>query len=198
MARKNWLLGVGAVAVIAVPLGVALKQDLTGEKKAPAPAPAAPVASVVDAGVAPKPAVTRMDETFFRDVLGTSQPRPSLVGPFFRVKWGLSRVDLSRIAPEFYRWHHPQVVFRPQFDSEGGLTQINIEFPDDGTAGERLRAAWGPPEPAAKRLREVKGLSYGRRLFWHTDDLMVSFGADEPEAGKARVELSKLTRSDLE
>jgi len=174
MARKNWLLGLGAVAVIAVPLGIALKQDLGKEPPAAVPEAAAPPAPVAPPEPA-KPAMTRhMPSAFFRDVIGTSKPKPSLVGPLFRVRWGVTRDELKQSAPELFSWHDPDVLIIPDFDDEGALAAVVIDFPDDGVARRTLHAAWGD------RWVSADG------------DLQVTLDSSEP--GKARVVVSPAAR----
>jgi hypothetical protein len=176
MSRKNWLLGAGAIAVIGIPLGIALRQDLKGERAAPpAPGPVAatPVAPEEKTDAAPR-ATKRMDAAFFRDVLGTTQARPALVGPLFRVRWGVTRQELERMAPELFTWNHPDVTIVPLLDKERRVAAIEIEFPDDGTARATFLSAWGPQD------EDGPG--------WHSADVRVAFEAPEP--GLARVVVS--------
>ena len=115
-----------------------------------------------------------MPPEFFRDVIGTGKPKPSLVGPLFRVRWGVTRVELKRIAPELFSWHDPDVLIVPAFDDEGGLGAVIIDFVDDGTARTTLSAAWGDAWVSAE------------------GDLQVAL--DTPEPGKARVVVSPAER----
>ncbi|HUS65280.1 MAG TPA: hypothetical protein VMZ28_12085 [Kofleriaceae bacterium] len=175
MARRNWLLGLGAVLVIAVPLGVALKQDLESEPPAraePRPAPPAPVL-VPEADAPATPAARHMPPDFFRDVIGTGKPKPALVGPLFRVRWGVTRAELGRIAPELFTWHHPDVLIKPLLE-KGKVSGVSIEFPDDGTALTTLRAAWGET--------------------WRSADETLEVALTSPEPGKARVVVSPAAR----
>lgn len=181
MVRRNLLLGAGAIAIIAVPLGYALKQDLARD-----PAPAAPAATVPGPATSASPAPviahaprTRMDHAFFRDVLGASKPRPALVGPLFRVQWDVTRDELRQIAPELFAWHHPDVTIHPLLDEDGRVAGIEIEFPDDGAAIEALRAAWGD----------------GAKGRWESaEDHLAAYLSPGSEPGRARIVFSRTRR----
>lgn len=186
MARKNWLLGAGAIAVIAVPLGLGLKQDLEKEPTARTEAPAAPAATPVAVEPPPAPpATSHMPPDFFRDVLGTGKPAPALVGPLFRVQWGVPRAELPRLAPELFSWHHPQVTINPLVDEDRLVAGVRVEFPDDGAAVTAMRGAWGAPDEQA-----------GGSSTWRSGDetFRVTLWPATPDPDKARVVVSPAAR----
>ena len=115
-----------------------------------------------------------MPPDFFRDVIGTGKPKPELVGPLFRVEWGVDVLELKRAAPELFSWHHPDVTIRPQLDTKGKVKGVAIDFPDDGTALTTLRAAWGDT--------------------WRSADEQLEVSLASREPGMARVVVSKVAR----
>jgi hypothetical protein len=155
--RRNWPLVVIAGAVIAVPMGIALVQDLGGPQP-PSPEEyrlAVPVADTVEGVVAiaeepefgswQRPA---MDQRFFGEVLlAGGAERPGLTGPLQGAAFGQSREQTEAAAPALFRdLPHEGADMWAEFNGIGNrLSAILIAFPDDGSALRILTTAWGEP-----------------------------------------------------
>lgn len=151
--KMNWPVVAIAFAVIGVPMGVAVIQDLgsdTDEDDLLARiGEVNDITADEDEGDEPdleeaddiagrwhEPA---MDQAFFDEVFlgGPDETGPGLRGPLAGLPWGAQRVA----EPDLSAWPRARVKLAT-FD---GLREIAIEFPDDGTAGRVLASRWGDP-----------------------------------------------------
>jgi hypothetical protein len=145
--KMNWPLVAIAFAVIGVPMGIALIQDLgkdEGDEEilarigqvediaADEETATEPQLENADdiAGRWQEPA---MDQAFFDEVFlgGPDDTKPALRGPLAGLDWYAPR------QPDLSRW--------PKASFELGIASVVIRFPDDGTAQRIFESHWGKP-----------------------------------------------------
>ena len=151
--KTSWPVIAIALAVIGVPMGVAVIQDLGSDTdEEDLLARIGEVNDITDgedegdetdleeaddvAGRWHEPA---MDQEFFDAVFlgGPEDTGPALRGPLAGFEWGAQQVA----APDLSAWSRAQAAIST-FD---GLHEIAIVFPDDGTAARVLASRWGEP-----------------------------------------------------
>jgi hypothetical protein len=143
--KMNWPLVAIAFAVIGVPMGVAVIQDLGSDRddeellqrigqlndiSASEEPPQLESADDI-AGRWHQPA---MDQAFFDEVFlgGRDDSGPALRGPLAGLDW-----SAAAEAPDLARWPRARV--------ELGPARATVSFPDDGTAERVLASRWGEP-----------------------------------------------------
>ncbi len=153
--KMNWPLVAIAFAVIGVPMGVALIQDLGKDsddeeilarigqvEDISAADPSPPELESADdiAGRWQEPA---MEQAFFDEVFlgGPDDTGPALRGPLAGFPWGLQ----APVHPDLSRWPRASVELATTSDSMERLQAITVVFPDDGTAERVFESRWGKP-----------------------------------------------------
>lgn len=143
--KMNWPLVAIAFAVIGVPMGVAIIEDLGSDRdeeelldrigrlddiSASEEPPQLENADDV-AGRWHQPA---MDQAFFDEVFlgGPGDTEPALRGPLAGLEW-----SAGAEAPDLSRWPRARV--------EVGPASATVSFPDDGTAERVFASRWGEP-----------------------------------------------------
>jgi hypothetical protein len=154
--KTSWPVIAIAFAVIGVPMGVAVIQDLgsdTDEEDL-----LARIGQVNDiaadedeedeagleeaddiAGRWHEPA---MDQAFFDEVFlgGPDETKPALRGPLADVEWKMA----PAVAPDLSRW--PRARVRLLAYGTPFANEMVVGFPDDGTAARVLASRWGEPQ----------------------------------------------------
>ena len=207
--KMNWPLVVIAAAVIAVPLGIALVQDIGSsggeepatelpvdpeeQRRAEAEAALAELEHALGEVEAAEEEIgawqrTAMDRRFFDEVLlAGGEDGPRLAGPMTGAAFGMSTEEVAVAARDLFRpLAHDGAALRPEFDGEEErLSAIVVEFPDDGTARLVLAAAWGEP------VTEPDPLDGAPRHRWLAPDhgLMATL---RPGHGRAQVAFEPL------
>jgi len=145
--KMNWPLVAIAFAVIGVPMGVALIEDLgkdgDGESALARIGQVEDISAVEESATEPslenaddiagrwqEPA---MEQAFFDEVFlgGPDDAKPALRGPLAGFDWYAPR------QPDLSRW--------PKAGVEVGTASVVIAFPDDGTAQRVFESRWGKP-----------------------------------------------------
>lgn len=155
--KMNWPLVAIALAVIGVPMGVALIQDLgkdsddeeilarigrvddiTAEDDSIPDEPRLESADDL-AGRWQEPA---MDQAFFDEVFlgGPEDTGPALRGPLAGLRWDAAAVD----EPDLSRWPRASAEIVPGRYLDR-MEAIELSFPDDGTAARVFESRWGRP-----------------------------------------------------
>jgi hypothetical protein len=180
--NMNWPLVAAILAVLAVPFGIAVIQDVGRED--PLPAEASIGAGHDDEGgdieidrdeLAGETAgeahdwqeTPVMDIGFYERVFVADGRGPGLHGALAGARFGMTRDQVRAEAPGLWRWAAQGLSeFRPaaaglRFRERGGagLSAVAIRFPDDRRAARVLTAAWGPPV-------EARGQDQRTRWFW--------------------------------
>lgn len=153
--KLNWPLVAIAFAVIGVPMGVALIQDLgsdrddeellarigqVGDISAAPQADTGDDDGAQDTGSWRQPA---MDQAFFDEVFlgGPEERKPALRGPLADIDWEAA----SPAPPDLSRWPRARAELLDYKGSAPGIDELTVSFPDDGTAGRVFAARWGEP-----------------------------------------------------
>jgi len=184
--KMNWPLVAIAFAVIGVPMGVALIQDLgkdtddeeilarigrVGDITADEDSVTEPQLESADdlAGRWQEPA---MDQAFFDEVFlgGSEDAGPALRGPLEGLSWGLQ----SPVRPDMSRWPRASVELTTSKDSLERLLAVTLVFPDDGTAQRVLESRWGKP-------LHMAGTDDVTRRIWTDPDAQVRLVLEQHE-----------------
>lgn len=155
--KLNWPVVAIAFAVIGVPMGVAVIQDLGSDTdEEDLLARIGEVGDIADdedegdeadleeaddiAGRWHEPA---MDQAFFDEVFlgGPDDDRPALRGPLAGLEWGARQAE----PPDLSRWPRAEVELMSSGPPHERLRAVYLTFPDDGTAGRIFASRWGEP-----------------------------------------------------
>ncbi len=161
--KMNWPLVAIAFAVIGVPMGVALIQDLgkdgddddllarigqvndiTAKEESPGDPDLASLESADDiAGRWHEPA---MDQAFFDEVFlgGPEDKRPALRGPLASVRWD-EPVGDEVVHDLTAGWPRIRLGMRSPDGFDARTSAVVVYFPDDGTAERVFTSRWGEP-----------------------------------------------------
>lgn len=156
--KMNWPLVAIAFAVIGVPMGVALIQDLgkdEGDEELLARIGQVDDIAADDDSIREEPALENadhlpgrweqpaMDQAFFDEVFlgGPDDTGPALRGPLAGLPWGLQ----APVRPDMSRWPRADVELTTSADDLQRLLAVTVVFPDDGTVQRVLESRWGEP-----------------------------------------------------
>jgi hypothetical protein len=183
--KNDALIIAGALALAAVPFGLAIHDDASDESD-PYAALRDSVAEGLydeptqepdyddydeadepDFGRYEDPVPRAMADQFFREAILGSPPssKPTLTGKFSELRFGMPEVQALDMALPIYRmaregespWEHTELYI--EFADRVGLRRVSLDFPDDGTAQATLKAAWKAP---------IKTVLHG--YFWFNEE----------------------------
>ena len=157
--KMNWPVVAIAFAVIGVPMGVAVIQDLGSDTDEEALARIGEVAEIAEvseahdeadddeaddeAGRWEQPA---MEQAFFDEVFlgGPDDDEPALRGLLLGYDWGAPPAH----TPELRGWPRARVSLASYGTLTGRTNEMVVSFPDDGTAARVFASRWGEPRLA--------------------------------------------------
>jgi len=199
--KMNWPLVAIAFAVIGVPMGVALIQDLgkdegdeeilarigrVGDITADEDSVTEPQLESADdlAGRWQEPA---MDQAFFDEVFlgGPDDRRPALRGPLTGFAFGLQ----APVHPDLSRWPRANVELTTSDDGMERLLALTVIFPDDGTAEKIFESRWGKPlhmagtDDVSRRIWTEPDAQLRLVLEQHESEARATFSPCIPAAG---------------